>query len=144
MREPTVMWWPGRIPAGKECHELAGTIDLLPTIAALSGAKLPGKKIDGKDITALIEGRPGAKTPHEAYFYRTKGVRSGNWKFIENKLYDLSKDISESKDVAAENPEVTTRLKNLLDAHKTEMSKEKRPCGRVGSEQPKKKKGKKK
>ena len=140
MREPTVMCWPGRIPAGKVCSELAGTIDILPTIAALSGAKLPEKKIDGKDITPLIEGRPGAKTPHEAYFYRTKGVRSGNWKFIDNKLYDLSKDISESKNVAEENPEVTARLKKLLAEHKEEMSKEKRPCGRVGPAPRKKKK----
>ena len=132
MREPTVMWWPGRIPAGKVCGEVAGTIDMLPTIASLSGAKLPAKKIDGKDITPLIEARLGAKTPHEAYFYRTRGVRSGNWKFIENKLFDLSKDISESKNVAAQNPEVTARLKKLLDGHKAEMSKEKRPCGRVG------------
>jgi len=140
MREPTVMWWPGRIPAGRECSEIAGTIDLLPTIAALSGAKLPEKKIDGKDITPLIEGRDGAKTPHEAYFYRTKGVRSGRWKYIDKKLYDLSKDIAESKDLAKDNPEVVARLKKLLDAHKQAMSKERRPCGRVGSAKPKKKK----
>ena len=133
MREPTVMRWPGRIPAGKECNELAGTIDMLPTIAALSGAKLPEKKIDGKDITSLIEARPGAKTPHEAYFYRTKGVRSGKWKFIENKLFDLSKDISESKNVASENSQIAARLKKLLEVHKAEMSREGRPCGRVGS-----------
>jgi len=143
MREPTVMWWPGRIPAGKECNELAATIDMLPTIAALSGARLPDKKIDGKDITPLIEARPGATTPHEAYFYRTKGVRSGNWKFIDNKLYDLSKDISESKNLAAENPQVAARLKKLLEAHKAEMSKERRPCGRVGSAPQKDKRRKK-
>ncbi|MCP4374901.1 MAG: sulfatase [bacterium] len=142
MREPTVMCWPGRIPAGKVCGELAGTIDILPTLAALAGAKLPVKKIDGKDITALIEARRGAKTPHEAYFYRTMGVRSGNWKLIDNKLYDLSKDISESKDLSADNPEVTERLKKLLGAHKAEMSKEKRPCGIVGPPRVRKKRKK--
>jgi len=140
MREPTVMRWPGRIPAGKVCSELAGTIDMLPTFAALSGAKLPEKKIDGKDITPLIEARPGARTPHEAYFYRTRGVRSGNWKLIDKKLYDLSKDISESKDLSKDNPEIAARLQKLLDAHKAEMAKEKRPCGRVGTQQPRKKK----
>ncbi|MDP6044776.1 MAG: sulfatase-like hydrolase/transferase [Phycisphaerae bacterium] len=142
MREPTVMCWPGRIPAGKVCGKLAGTIDILPTIAALSGAKLPEKKIDGKDITLLIEGHSGAKTPHEAYFYRTKGVRSGDWKFIDNKLYDLSKDISESKDLAKENPEIVARLRKLLEAHKAEMAKERRPAGRVGPEPQRKKKKK--
>ncbi|MBT3200423.1 MAG: sulfatase-like hydrolase/transferase [Phycisphaerales bacterium] len=144
MREPTVMCWPGRIPAGKVCSELAGTIDMLPTIAALSGAKLPEKKIDGKDITPLIEARPNAKTPHEAYFYRTKGVRSGDWKYIDKKLFNLSKDISESKDLAKENPEIVERLKNLLEAHKAEMNKEKRPAGRVGPDQPRRKKKPKK
>ncbi|MDP6634901.1 MAG: sulfatase-like hydrolase/transferase [Phycisphaerae bacterium] len=144
MREPTVMWWPGRIPSGKECNKLAGTIDILPTLAALSGAKLPEKKIDGKDITLLIEGHSGAKTPHEAYFYRTKAVRSGKWKLIDNKLFDLSADISESKNLADDNPEIVARLKKLLEAHKAEMSKEGRPCGRVGSAPQKKKKNRKK
>ena len=129
MREPTVMWWPGRIPAGKECHEIAGTIDILPTIAALSGAKLPEKKIDGKSIIPLIEGREGARTPHKAYFYRTEAVRSGNWKLKKNELFDLSKDVSESKNVAQHNPEVVARLKKLLDDHRRELKKNKRPCG---------------
>ena len=50
IREPTVMWWPGKIPAGKVCHEVAATIDLLPTLAKLSGGKLSDRRIDGKDI----------------------------------------------------------------------------------------------
>ena len=40
IREPTVMWWPGKVPPGKVCHELAASIDLLPTLAKLSGGKL--------------------------------------------------------------------------------------------------------
>jgi arylsulfatase A-like enzyme len=133
MREPTVMWWPGRIPAGRQCHEIAGTIDLLPTIAALSGANLPVKKIDGKSIIALIEGTKGAKSPHEAYFYRTEAVRCGKWKLKKNELFDLSEDVSESKNVAKQNPEVVTQLKKLLDEHKRELKKNKRPCGIVGN-----------
>ncbi len=129
MREPTVMWWPGRIPAGRECHEVAGTIDLLPTIAELSGAKPPEKKIDGKSITALIEGRKAARSPHKAYFYRTEAVRCGKWKLKKNELFDLSKDISESNNVARQNPEVAAELKKLLDEHKRELKQNKRPCG---------------
>ena len=131
MREPTVMWWPGRIGAGRECNEIAGTIDILPTIAALSGANLPEKKIDGKSIIALIEGREGAKSPHEAYFYRTEAVRCGKWKLKKNELFDLSEDISESKNVAQQNLEVVTQLKKLLDEHRDELEKNKRPCGIV-------------
>jgi len=83
-REPTIAWWPGKVPAGTKCSEPCGTIDLLPTAAALAGADLPPNKIDGKDITPLLLSEEGAKSPHEAYFYywgrELHAVRSGNWK----------------------------------------------------------------
>ncbi len=83
-REPTLMWWPGKIPAGTVCKEPAMTIDILPTIAELIGAELPGHAIDGKSIWPLIAGQPGAKSPHEAYYlyYGTQlqAVRMGKWK----------------------------------------------------------------
>ena len=133
MRVPAVMWWPGRIPAGKDCSEVAGSIDLLPTISEISGACLPGKKIDGRSILPLLEGKADAKSPHEGYFYRTQGVRSGKWKLLGGSLYDLAEDIGESKNVAKEHPEVVARLKGLLQAHKDELSKNRRPAGNVGS-----------
>ena len=129
MREPTVMRWPGHVPAHTVCAEIAGTIDLLPTIAALSGATLPERKIDGKSIVSLLEGRDGAKSPHEAYFYRTKGVRVGNWKLINGKLFNLSKDISESENMAQGHPEIVERLEKLLNEHKRELNETKRPFG---------------
>lgn len=83
-REPTLMRWPGRIPAGKVCREPVSTMDILPTIARLTGAKLPDHTIDGKDIWPLIAGQRGAKSPHEAFFYyqswALEAVRSGQWK----------------------------------------------------------------
>jgi len=83
-REPTVMRMPGKIPAGTVCNEPASTIDILPTVAKLTGAKLPAHRIDGKDIWPLMSGVPGAKSPHEAFFYYRgfglEAVRSGNWK----------------------------------------------------------------
>ena len=83
-REPTLMRWPGRIPAGKICREPLTTMDLLPTIARLTGAKLPDHAIDGKDIWPLIAGDSGAKSPHEAFFYYNgwalEAIRSGKWK----------------------------------------------------------------
>ena len=83
-REPTLMWWPGTIPADSVCHMPAMTIDLLPTFAKLIGATLPNHKIDGKDIWPLIEGRPGAQSPQEAYFFYNgrslQAVRMGRWK----------------------------------------------------------------
>jgi arylsulfatase len=84
VRVPCIMRWPGKIPAGEECGELASTIDLLPTIARLIGAKLPEQRIDGKDIWPLMTAQPGAKSPHEAFYYyagdELQAVRSGDWK----------------------------------------------------------------
>jgi arylsulfatase A-like enzyme len=78
------MWWPGVIPAGTRCDTMAMTIDLLPTIAHLIGAKLPDHKIDGKNIWPIIAGEPGAKNPHEAYFlyygHQLQAVRTERWK----------------------------------------------------------------
>ena len=70
MRVPCIMYWKGKVPAGSSCDEIAATIDLLPTIAGLSGAELPNDRaIDGKDIWPLIAGKKGAQTPHEIYFF---------------------------------------------------------------------------
>ncbi len=85
VRVPCLMRWPGRIPAGRVCHELAATIDILPTIARLIGVALPpDRPIDGKDIWPLISGQAGAKCPHEAYCYywdrELQAIRSGPWK----------------------------------------------------------------
>ena len=85
VREPFLARFPGVIPAGSVCTEPAMTIDLFPTIARLSGAPLPTRKIDGLDIWPLLSGQPGAKNPHEAYYFyyndnELQAVASGNWK----------------------------------------------------------------
>ena len=83
-RVPTVMWWPGRIPANSVCRVPAMTIDVLPTIAHLVGAKLPDHKIDGQNIWPLIAGEADARSPQEAYFFywgnELHAVRMGQWK----------------------------------------------------------------
>jgi arylsulfatase A len=84
VREPTLMRWPGHIPAGTTCDAPLMTIDLLPTVAKLIGAQLPERKIDGLDISAVITGK-SSESPHEAlYFYYHKNdleaLRSGKWK----------------------------------------------------------------
>jgi len=85
LRVPCIMRAPGRIPAGRVCEKLACTMDLLPTLAALAGAKLPTDRvIDGHDITDLMGGKPGADSPTEAFYYyvhtHLQAVRSGRWK----------------------------------------------------------------
>lgn len=85
VREPTLMRWPGKIPAGATCNELSSTIDLLPTVAVLIGAELPAHKIDGKDIRPLMFGQGGARSPHGVFFYyyesgQLQAVRDRRWK----------------------------------------------------------------
>jgi len=85
VREPCVMRWTGKIPAGTTCTELAATIDILPTFAALADAEVSSERIiDGKDIRPLIFGQSRAKSPHEAYYYYwgngLEAIRSGPWK----------------------------------------------------------------
>ncbi|MDE0109626.1 MAG: sulfatase [Bryobacterales bacterium] len=87
IRVPTVMWAPGRIPAGTETAEVASAMDLLPTFIQMAGAELPADRtLDGRDIGPLMRGEPGAESPHEAFYYYREthldAVRSGPWKLV--------------------------------------------------------------
>ena len=134
MREPTVIRWPGKIPAGVVNNELMTAMDLLPTFAKLAGAKLPADRvIDGKDIWPVLTGKE--KSPHEAFFYyrdnELKAVRAGKWKLHlaapqaaqrtkqgapTPALFDLEADIGEKTNVLADHPEVAERLRCLCES----------------------------
>ena len=140
MREPCIMRWPAKIPAGKVCSEVCGTIDLLPTFARLAGAEMPADRvIDGSDIGSLMAGTPGAKSPHEAFFYyrgrNLEAVRSGKWKLRRVKknteLYDLEANISEKKNLAGEHPEIVKRLAGMMEEFDSELKANSRPPGKV-------------
>ena len=86
-REPTLMWWKGKIPAGTTCETFASTIDLLPTVAALIDAELPDHPIDGKDIRPLMFGEKNAVSPHESFacYYgggQLQAVRNERFKLV--------------------------------------------------------------
>jgi len=155
-RVPCIVRWPGRIPAGSTCGEMATAMDFLPTFAALGGAAAPDDRIiDGKDIRRLLFGEPGARTPHEAFFYyrfrEMQAVRSGPWKLhvarggsIAPELYDLADDIAESNNVADKHPDVVARLRTLIDAGREDLGdaaegiegRNVRPIGRVENARP--------
>lgn len=85
VREPCVMRWPGKIPAGTVCDEPGMNIDILPTLAKLIGANLPEHTIDGVDIWPMISGPEGTKNPRKGYWYYYKqnelhAVSMGKWK----------------------------------------------------------------
>ena len=102
VREPCIMKWPGRIPKGSVCEEPAMTIDILPTLAHLTGAKLPEHPIDGKNIWPLIAGDEGAVSPQQAYYFYwlhdLEAVRSGDWKMHYPHKYRTLKGIEPGKD----------------------------------------------
>lgn len=87
IRVPTVLWWPGRIPAGTTCPELASTIDLLPTACRLLNQPLPPLPVDGCDISDLIFSRQPGPSPHQSFYcYYANGelqaVRDRRWKLV--------------------------------------------------------------
>jgi arylsulfatase A len=166
IREPTLMWWPGRIPGGSVCEEVAASIDIMPTLVGLSGGKMPERKIDGKNIWPLMAGEEGATSPHDEYvlMHGPGTVRSGKWKFYpwaEGKgkgdwsktdkirsdfpvqLYDTKADIGETKNLAPEHPEVVAKLQAAYDAHVAEIkanqrstAEMERPEGALSPERP--------
>ena len=147
MRVPTIMRWPGKIPAGSVCKEVAAACDLLPTFAKLAGAELPKNKIDGKNIWPLMSKEKNAKSPHtDFYYYRGNGlraIRSGKWKLhIGNKnkqqtkkpsltLYNLAKDISEKTDVSANNQETVKLLYKRAQEFDIKLKANARPPGKI-------------
>jgi hypothetical protein len=161
MRAPTIAWWPGRIPSGSVCDGIAGTIDLLPTVVAMAGGKVPAEPvIDGRDISPMLFGKT-KDSPREAHYYFLKyelqAVRQGPWKLaivpqnesIGNKipadaamnprLYNLDVDIGERSNLAAQHPDIVVQLKALAEklnfAIGGENPRARRPAGKV--EQPK-------
>lgn len=85
-RVPCIMRWPGVIPAGDICSQLASSIDILPTLAEITGAALPEKKIDGMSILPLMLGDKTASPRHEFYYYyqqnSLEGVQKDFWKLV--------------------------------------------------------------
>ncbi len=169
VRVPFIARWPGKIPAGGVCREPAMTIDVLPTLARLAGGRLPAHPIDGLDIRPLLAGERKAKSPHDAlYFYwddHLQAVRSGDWKLhlphdyptpdpvgggkpgklVRIKtplaLFNIANDPTETKDHAAQHPEIVARLEALAARARADLgdsaTKQKgggvREPGRLGS-----------
>jgi len=152
-RVPCLAWWPEFIPAGSTCEEVATAMDFLPTLAALGGAAVPDDRvIDGVDIRPLLFARPGARSPHEAFYYYRKhdleAVRVGKWKLHVRKrseelleLYDLEADIGEARNLADKHPDIVEQLQGRLQVAREDLGDEAtgvegtgcRPVGRVSN-----------
>jgi arylsulfatase len=161
-RVPAIMRWPGHIEPGSVSSAMASTIDVLPTIAAITGAALPELPIDGVSILSVLEGEPDA-SPRNVFLYyyggELRGVREGRWKRVyEHRtrsyvgvepgmdglpgpyasetvppaLYDLDSDPAETTDVAADHPDVVLRLDAIAEEARATLGD--RLTDREGSE----------
>ncbi len=161
VREPCIMRWPGRIPAGTTCPHIAGNIDLLPTFARLVGTRLPkDREIDGRDITSLMF-QADAPPVRDTHLYFTGGgnlgaIRQGDWKLFLSAptkargkkdkaarggkkddasdklvLFNLDKDPAESTDVAADHPDIVAKLVAEAQRREKEIRDHRRPAGEV-------------
>lgn len=138
LRSPFFLRWPGRVPAGTVRHEVAGAIDLLPTLAKLTG--LPAdttKPLDGRSLAPLLgvgdretKGNGPGKENGESWSDRRLfsirrkqvSVRAGKFRLdAKGRLFDVATDRGQHHDVAEEHPELVAELTGAAERYRTEM-----------------------
>ncbi len=132
IRVPMIARWTGVIPAGRSSNHIWAHWDVLPTVAAIAGARAP-QGLDGMSMAAALRGEA---QPTHSYFYWEfhergfqQAVRMGRWKVVRLKsggpleLYDLEVDLHEEHDVAGANPDVVARIEKYLETARTESQR---------------------
>lgn len=135
-RVPAIFWWPGAIPAGSTVTRMGSTLDMMATLAAISGARLPADRaLDSLDLSPALRGE--SESPRGEFFYWTRGklhaVRSGPYKLHMTQrepidygrevtlempeLYHLEHDEGEQFDIAGEHPDIVERLLRMASEH---------------------------
>ncbi|MEM9020798.1 MAG: sulfatase [Planctomycetota bacterium] len=138
-RVPMIAHWPGRIPAGSVCRDLLTTMDLLPTIAAITGATLPDRTLDGVNILGSLTGTGGVTAaPRDTFLYynnqgQLAGIRHGDDKLLLNgpELFNVAIDISEQWNLAKDQPERVAELRQMAEALDAEITENARPTRKV-------------
>ena len=136
IRVPMIARWPGKIKPSTTTDHISAFYDVMPTIAEVTGTKVPDG-VDGISFVPTLLGRPQDQKEHEYLYWEfpayggQQALRMGDWKAVRQnmmrrnnpdplkiELYNLKKDIGESHDVAAENPEIVAKLrKAMTEAH---------------------------
>jgi arylsulfatase len=128
IRVPLVARWPGRIAGGMCSDHISAFWDVMPTVLEAVGARVP-EGLDGLSFLPTLEGSSDQREHEYLYWeHRSYGgqqtVRMGDWKGTiqgmkggnrELELYDLSADVGETTDVAAEHPDVVARIRAILE-----------------------------
>ena len=124
IREPMIVWWPGKIKSESTTDQISAFWDVLPTLSDLAGAKTP-ENLDGISFLPTLLGQKGQKDHASLYweFHELNGrqaIRKGNWKLVRynvlipekrtTELYDLKKDLGETINVADKHPEIVKEL----------------------------------
>ncbi|MFZ9935783.1 MAG: sulfatase [Luteolibacter sp.] len=130
IRIPQIIRWPGVVKPGSVCSVPVSSVDFLPTIVEATDAQLPDRVIDGESLVPLLSQKGGLK--RDAIFWHFphyRGgiqpyslIRQGPWKLIKrydgtpSELFNLNADLSETHDLAAQQPELVKSLEERLAA----------------------------
>jgi arylsulfatase A-like enzyme len=133
IRVPFLMQWKGHLPAGKIVDAPVIALDILPTaVAAAGGQTSDGKKLDGVNLLPYLDGQ--TKTvPHKVLHWRFGAqwaIRKGDYKLMQAaeggvQLFDLTKDVAEQHDLAADKADLAAELKKDHDAWNAELQEPK-------------------
>jgi arylsulfatase A-like enzyme len=124
IRVPMIVRWPGKIRPGTQTDHVSAFWDFLPTACELAGIG-PPQDIDGISYVATLTGDDARQRKHEHLYWEyggTRAVRMGRWKAVGGpagnrlQLFDLEADLGETRNVAADNPQVLERVKQILQA----------------------------
>ena len=136
IRVPCLMRWPARLPKGKDVGQMAITMDLTATFAAVGEATPPpGYQFDGTSLLPILTGQRPPMTDRTFCWRidrsnrKMRAVRHGNWKYVDDGgsmdlLFDLSKDIGERRNLNRLHPEIVADLKRRLAEWETEVARE--------------------
>ena len=127
IRVPCVVRWPGKVPAGAQVDGMIHTVDLYPTFIRLAGGSLEQPlKPDGMDMWETIaQGKPSPRTEiiHSVQTGPETGqaaLRQGDFKLVEDELYNIKDDPYETKDIAAKNPDKVKAMKERIAVYLSE------------------------
>ena len=139
MREPFIAWWPKTIKPHQYSTAIINNMDILPTIAKITGAKLSENKIDGRDISGLFFNENELLEDKPFFYYssqgKMEGIRIGAFKMIiiegVSQLYNIEEDISELYDLASQNPQTVESFKKQMIEFDLHLEKTSRSIGTV-------------